>query len=38
MRAAYEHYRLVLQLLQWRGERRRWVLKWPCHLVALPIC
>lgn len=35
MRAAYEHHRLVLQLLQWRGERKRWVLKWPCHLVAL---
>ena len=36
LRAAYEHHKLVLQLLQWRGERRRWVLKWPCHLVALP--
>jgi Sulfotransferase family len=33
--AAYEHYRQVLQLLQWRGEKKRWVLKWPCHLVAL---
>lgn len=36
LRAAYEHHKLVLQLLQWRGEKRRWVLKWPCHLVALP--
>jgi hypothetical protein len=35
MREAYEHYRLVLQLLQWRGGKRRWVLKWPCHLIAL---
>lgn len=36
LNAAYQHHRLVLQLLQWRGEKRRWVLKWPCHLVALP--
>lgn len=35
MRAAYEHHKLVLQLLQWKGTRKRWVLKWPCHLVAL---
>jgi len=35
MQAAYKYYRLVLQLLQWKGERKRWVLKWPCHLVAL---
>jgi hypothetical protein len=33
--AVYRHHRLVLQLLQWRAEPRRWVLKWPCHLVAL---
>jgi hypothetical protein len=26
----------VLQLLQWKAEPKRWVLKWPCHLVALP--
>ncbi len=32
---AYEHHKLALQLLQWRTEPRRWVLKWPCHLVAL---
>jgi hypothetical protein len=36
LNAAYQHHRLMLQLLQWRGARRRWVLKWPCHLVALP--
>lgn len=35
LRATYEHYKLVLQLLQWRGARKRWFLKWPCHLVAL---
>lgn len=35
MGAVYEHHRLVLQLLQWRGDKKRWVLKWPCHLVAL---
>ena len=32
---AYEYHKLALQLLQWQGEPRRWVLKWPCHLVAL---
>jgi hypothetical protein len=36
IRACYHHHKLVLQLLQWRGERRRWTLKWPCHMVALP--
>lgn len=35
IRAAYEYHKLVLQLLQWRSEPRRWVLKWPCHIVAL---
>ncbi len=35
LRGCYEHHRLVLQLLQWRTARKRWVLKWPCHLVAL---
>jgi hypothetical protein len=34
--ACYAHHKLVLQLLQWKSARRRWVLKWPCHLVALP--
>lgn len=37
LRDAYEHYRTVLQLLQWRGAKKRWVLKWPCHLVALDV-
>jgi hypothetical protein len=35
LRACYEHHKRVLQLLQWRAEPKRWVLKWPCHLVAL---
>jgi hypothetical protein len=35
LRACYEHHKRVLQILQWRDERQRWVLKWPCHLVAL---
>jgi hypothetical protein len=33
--ACYRHHKRVLQLLQWRSDPRRWVLKWPCHLVAL---
>jgi hypothetical protein len=33
--ACYAHHKLVLQLLQWKNEPRRWVMKWPCHLVAL---
>jgi hypothetical protein len=33
--ACYRYHKQVLQLLQWGGERKRWVLKWPCHLVAL---
>jgi hypothetical protein len=35
LRAVYAHHKLVLQLLQWQAEPKRWVLKWPCHLVAL---
>lgn len=35
LRACYAHHNSVLQLLQWRNARKRWVLKWPCHLVAL---
>lgn len=31
----YEYHKLALQLLQWRGIKQRWVLKWPCHLIAL---
>jgi hypothetical protein len=33
--ACYAHHKLVLQLLQWKADPKRWVLKWPCHLVAL---
>jgi hypothetical protein len=33
--ACYAHHKRVLQLLQWRTDPKRWVLKWPCHLVAL---
>jgi Sulfotransferase family len=33
--AVYGYHKLSLQLLQWKAEPRRWVLKWPCHLVAL---
>jgi Sulfotransferase family len=35
LRACYEHHKRVLQLLQWKADPKRWVLKWPCHLVAL---
>ncbi len=35
LEAAYRHHKLVLELLQWRTPPRRWVLKWPCHLMAL---
>jgi hypothetical protein len=35
LRAAYEHHAQVLRLLQQGAERRRWALKWPCHLLAL---
>jgi hypothetical protein len=33
--AAYEHHATVLKLLQWGAPPHRWVLKWPCHLLAL---
>lgn len=32
---AYAHHKLEMQLLQWRSTPRQWVLKWPCHLLAL---
>jgi hypothetical protein len=35
LRACYAHHKRVLQLLQWQADPKRWVLKWPCHLVAL---
>lgn len=37
MAPAYEMHRLVLQVLQRRMPRRRWVLKSPVHLQALPV-
>ncbi len=33
--AAYRFHRSVLQLLQWRAPRRRWVLKYPNHMLAM---
>lgn len=36
MRPAYDMHRLVLQVLQRRMPRRRWVLKSPVHLHSLP--
>ncbi len=35
-RPAYEFHRRFLQHLQWRCPRKRWVLKAPSHLLALP--
>lgn len=35
LETAYAHHKLELQLLQWGTTPRRWVLKWPCHLLAL---
>jgi len=37
MRPAYETHRRVLQVLQRRSPRRRWVLKSPVHLQNLPV-
>lgn len=37
MRPAYEAHRRVLQVLQRRSPRRRWVLKSPVHLQNLPV-
>jgi hypothetical protein len=36
MRPAYESHRLVLQILQRRSPGKRWALKSPVHLNALP--
>jgi hypothetical protein len=33
--AAYRLHRNVLQLLQWRAPARRWVLKYPNHMLAV---
>ncbi|MDQ1430808.1 MAG: hypothetical protein QOF40_1410 [Actinomycetota bacterium] len=35
LRACYRHHKLELQLLQWQATPKQWVLKWPCHLLAL---
>lgn len=32
---AYRIHKRQLQLLQWRGERRPWALKYPNHVIAL---
>ena len=34
-RAAYRLHKTVLQLLQWRTPARRWVLKYPNHMLAV---
>lgn len=31
----YRFHQSVLKLLQWKAERRRWVLKYPNHMVAM---
>jgi hypothetical protein len=31
----YRFHRNVLQLLQWKADRRRWALKYPNHMVAM---
>lgn len=33
--AAYRFHKEVLQLLQWQAPRRRWVLKYPNHMLAM---
>jgi hypothetical protein len=33
--AAYRLHKSVLQLLQWRAPARRWVLKYPNHMLAI---
>jgi hypothetical protein len=35
MRPAYAYHRQMLQLLQWRAPRERWVLKAPSHMATL---
>lgn len=34
--AAYRVHRRQLQLLQWQGPARRWAVKYPNHLLAMP--
>jgi len=33
---AYRYHRLILQILQWGRDSRRWVLKAPSHMSAMP--
>lgn len=37
MDAVYANHRRQLQILQWRGPRRRWTLKYPNHLIAMDV-
>lgn len=34
--SAYRAHKRQLQLLQWRGQRSRWALKYPNHVLAMP--
>jgi len=36
MRPAYEIHRQILQILQWKRKRERWVLRAPAHMNWLP--
>jgi hypothetical protein len=36
LEAAYRVHKRQLQLLQWRSPRRRWALKYPNHIIAMP--
>jgi hypothetical protein len=36
LQAAYRVHRRQLQILQWRSPRRRWAVKYPNHVIALP--
>jgi hypothetical protein len=36
LRPAYELHKTILQLLQFQSPRRRWVLKYPNHMLAIP--
>src|SRR5579883_1166900 len=33
---AYAYHKSVLQLLQWRAAPKRWVVKYPNHILAMP--
>lgn len=33
--SVYRHHKSVLQLLQWRAPSRRWVLKYPNHIMSM---